>query len=114
MEPEVVCINSYGRKGAFGVLESDTSNLITLPLEVIHVLLSKNCPLLTTLGRKLQYEVAIGQNGKVDAISPSRNGKESFNLIDSHPKYVIASTSVRFPAEDHSREVSKKLYELSH
>ncbi|XP_003738104.1 exosome complex component RRP40 [Galendromus occidentalis] len=65
MEPEVVCINSYGRKGAFGVLESDTSNLITLPLEVIHLLLSKNCPLLTTLGRKLQYEVAIGQNGKV-------------------------------------------------
>ncbi|XP_022663664.1 exosome complex component RRP40-like [Varroa jacobsoni] len=65
MEAEVVCVNSYGRRGSLGVLESDTSTLITLPLEVIHMLLSKECPLLTTLGKKIQYELAIGQNGKV-------------------------------------------------
>jgi len=65
MEPEVVCVNSYGRKGALGVLESDTSNLITVPLQVVHLLLSKRCPLLPTLGKKLQYEIAVGQNGRI-------------------------------------------------
>jgi len=65
MEPEIVCVNSYGRKGALGALEGPTSNLITAPLHVVHLLLAKQCPLLTTLGKKLQYEIAIGQNGRI-------------------------------------------------
>ncbi|OQR69898.1 exosome complex component RRP40-like [Tropilaelaps mercedesae] len=65
MEAEVVCVNSYGRRGSLGILESETSTLVTLPLEVVHMLLFKDCPLLTTLGKKIQYEIAIGQNGKV-------------------------------------------------
>jgi len=65
MEPEVVCVNSYGRKGAFGVLDSETSTIVSVPLEFVHLLLSKKCPLLSSLGRQFQYEIAIGQNGKV-------------------------------------------------
>lgn len=89
MEAEVVCVNSYGRKGSLGILESDTSTLITLPLEVIHMLLSKDCPLLTTLGKKIQYEVAIGLNGKVSSIPILKKCSQCLSIAtlsaQSHP-----------------------------
>lgn len=63
MEPELVCVNSYGKKGILGVLRSPTAFLIRVPIEFINRVLSSECPLLHTLGQRMPFEVAMGHNG---------------------------------------------------
>lgn len=65
MEPELVCVNSYGRKGMLGVLRSPTSFWMRVPIDYINRLLSKDCPLLRTLGQRIPFEISVGQNGRV-------------------------------------------------
>lgn len=65
MEPELVCVDSYGKKGMLGVLRSPTGFLIKVPINLINKLLSKDCSMLQTLGKRIPFEVALGQNGKI-------------------------------------------------
>lgn len=64
METELVCIDSLGKKGKMGVLESD-GFLFTCSLNLIRKILNPPCLLLKSIGKEIPYEIAIGMNGKV-------------------------------------------------
>lgn len=64
METELVCIDGFGKKGKFGVLESD-GFLFTCSLNLIRKTLNSKCPLLKCLGKEVPFEIAVGMNGKV-------------------------------------------------
>lgn len=63
MEPELVCIDSAGKKGRLGLLDSE-GFLFKCSLNLVRKLLNRKCPLLKRLG-ELGYEIAVGMNGKV-------------------------------------------------
>ncbi|XP_046681131.1 exosome complex component RRP40 [Homalodisca vitripennis] len=64
MEPELVCIDSTGKKGKMGVLDPN-GFIFNCSLNLIRKILHPDCPLLNYLGKEVSYEIAIGMNGKV-------------------------------------------------
>ncbi len=64
MEPELVCVDSYGKKAGLGVL-SGGGFVFGVPLHVVRKLISPECVLLKTLGQSIPYEIAVGMNGRV-------------------------------------------------
>eukprot|EP00094_Tigriopus_californicus_P010041 TCALIF_09684-PA protein Name:"Similar to Exosc3 Exosome complex component RRP40 (Mus musculus)" AED:0.07 eAED:0.07 QI:0/-1/0/1/-1/1/1/0/276 len=64
MEPELVCVDAYGKKAGMGVL-SGGGFVFTTPLHVIRKLLSPDCVLLKTLGDSIPFEIAVGMNGRI-------------------------------------------------
>lgn len=64
MEPELVCVNSLGKKGKFGVLQQD-GFVFTCSLNLIRKILNPDYQLLKTLGSKIPYDIAVGMNGKI-------------------------------------------------
>ena len=65
MEPELVCIDSHGRSGGLGVIGRDGGLMFQTSINLIRKILSSECILLKTLGKTLQFEVAIGMNGRI-------------------------------------------------
>ncbi|GFS89994.1 exosome complex component RRP40 [Nephila pilipes] len=63
-EPELVCVNSYGKSVGFGVVP-DNGYVLNVPLEYCRRLLMPNSPILKRLGTILPYEIAIGVNGRI-------------------------------------------------
>ncbi|XP_001605422.1 exosome complex component RRP40 [Nasonia vitripennis] len=64
MESELVCVDSFGKKGKLGVL-SPNGMLLTCSLSLVRKILKANCPLLRLLSEELKYEIAVGMNGKI-------------------------------------------------
>lgn len=64
MEPELVCVNSYGKKGKLGILSED-GFLFTCSLNLIRKILNPKCQLLKILGHEIPYDIAVGMNGKI-------------------------------------------------
>ncbi|XP_062600717.1 exosome complex component RRP40-like [Saccostrea cucullata] len=65
MEPELVCIDSHGKSAGLGVIGRDGGMLVQVPLNLIRKVLSQDCVLFKSLGKSLQYEVAVGMNGRI-------------------------------------------------
>lgn len=65
MEPELVCIDSHGKSGGLGVIGRDGGLMFQTSINLIRKILSSDCILLKTIGKSMQYEVAIGINGRV-------------------------------------------------
>lgn len=63
MEPELVCVDSHGRKGKLGVIEEGF--IFTCSLHLVRRILNKDCPLLELLANEIPFEVAVGMNGKI-------------------------------------------------
>ncbi|XP_065213845.1 exosome complex component RRP40 [Planococcus citri] len=63
MEPELVCINSKGKSDVMGVLPLD-GYLFQCSIDLVRKLLHPNCPF-DKLGEALQFEYAIGMNGRI-------------------------------------------------
>ncbi|XP_034668791.1 exosome complex component RRP40 [Drosophila subobscura] len=63
IEPELVCVNSNGKRGKLGLLADGFFFKCTLNLG--RLLLRENCPALAALTRELAYEIAIGVNGRI-------------------------------------------------
>ena len=63
MEPELVCVDGYGKKAGMGVLED--GYVFTVSLNTVRKLLSKECVLLQTLGKSIPFEIAVGMNGRI-------------------------------------------------
>lgn len=80
MEPELVCVDSYGKAGKLGPLSNDGFILNVRPY-LCYRLLNVENPLLRTLGKKFPFEIAIGMNGKIwiNAKSP----KNVFKLVQA-------------------------------
>ncbi|XP_012255320.2 exosome complex component RRP40 isoform X1 [Athalia rosae] len=64
MEPELICVDSHGKRGKLGVLSSD-GMLFDCSLSLVRKLLHPQCQLLALLAKEQAYEIAIGMNGKV-------------------------------------------------
>ena len=66
VEPELVCVDSYGKKAGLGPLPVEQSAFIFhVPLHLVRKLLNKECQLLSLLGKYIGFEVAVGMNGRV-------------------------------------------------
>ncbi|GBM99916.1 Exosome complex component RRP40 [Araneus ventricosus] len=64
MEPELVCVNSYGKSVGFGVVP-EGGYVLNASLEYCRRLLLPNSLILKRLGNTLRYEIAIGMNGRI-------------------------------------------------
>ena len=64
MEPELVCVDSYGKKAGLGVL-SGGGLVFGVPLHLVRRLLAPESDLLKALGTSTPFEVAVGMNGRV-------------------------------------------------
>ncbi|EPS60099.1 hypothetical protein M569_14705, partial [Genlisea aurea] len=72
MNPELSCVDGFGKAAEYGPLKNgfmfETSTGLARKL-----LSSPTCPVLEALGKKLAFEIAVGLNGRVwvNADSPS-------------------------------------------
>jgi exosome complex component RRP40 len=64
MEPELVCVDSYGKKAGLGVLTGG-GFVFSVPLHLVRKLLAPESGLLAALGAATPFEVAVGMNGRV-------------------------------------------------
>lgn len=64
MEPELICVDSKGKKGKLGVLGPD-GMLITCSLNLIRKILNPSCKLFEEFSKEQAYEIAVGMNGKI-------------------------------------------------
>lgn len=63
MEPELVCVDSHGKKGRMGVLSDGF--VFKCSLNLIRKILNPNCPLLNSLKNEWPFEIAAGINGRI-------------------------------------------------
>ncbi|CAK1580637.1 unnamed protein product [Parnassius mnemosyne] len=63
MEPELVCVDSHGKKGRMGVLSDGF--VFKCSLNLIRKILNPNCPLLESLKNEWPFELAAGMNGRI-------------------------------------------------
>ncbi|GFG37079.1 hypothetical protein Cfor_05753 [Coptotermes formosanus] len=64
MEPELVCVDSFGKRGKLGLLQED-GFIFTCSLNLIRKILNPKCTLLKLFGSEIPYDVAVGMNGKI-------------------------------------------------
>lgn len=90
MEPELVCVDSYGKAGILGPLSND-GFVINVKPYLAHRLLNPENDVLRRLGTKFPFETAIGMNGKIwinarsarDVFKVVRTIEASFKLGES-------------------------------
>ncbi|XP_038220708.1 exosome complex component RRP40 [Zerene cesonia] len=63
MEPELVCVDSHGKKGRLGVLTDGF--VFKCSLNLIRKILNPNCPLLDSIKNEWPFELAAGMNGRI-------------------------------------------------
>ncbi|CAG4959236.1 unnamed protein product [Parnassius apollo] len=63
MEPELVCVDSHGKKGRMGVLSDGF--VFKCSLNLIRKILNPHCPLLESLKNEWPFELAAGMNGRI-------------------------------------------------
>lgn len=64
MEPEMVCVNRYGKKEKLGILPLG-GFLFSCSLNLVRKILNPKNKLIGKLGEVLPHEIAIGMNGKI-------------------------------------------------
>ncbi|XP_040563603.2 exosome complex component RRP40 isoform X1 [Lepeophtheirus salmonis] len=64
-EPELVCVDSYGKEAGLGVLSGDNSYVFTIPLRLVRKLLLKDSVLISSLGKAIAFEIVVGMNGRI-------------------------------------------------
>jgi len=64
MEPELVCVDAYGKKAGLGQLQGG-GFMFSVPLHLVRKLLNPDSVLLKKLGEMLKFEIAIGMNGRI-------------------------------------------------
>ncbi|XP_063536687.1 exosome complex component RRP40 [Cydia strobilella] len=63
MEPELVCVDSHGKKGRLGVLADGF--VFKCSLNLVRKILNPSCPLLESLRNEWPFELAAGMNGRI-------------------------------------------------
>ncbi|GBP59556.1 Exosome complex component RRP40 [Eumeta japonica] len=63
MEPELVCVDSYGKKGRLGVLNDGF--IFNCSLNLVRKILNPSCPLIDSIKNEWPFEFAAGMNGKI-------------------------------------------------
>lgn len=76
LEPELVCVDSTGKKEKLGVLRDGF--VFSCNLNLVRRILSKQCPLLRRLKKEFTFEMAAGMNGRIWI--RARNTKETIGI----------------------------------
>lgn len=63
MEPELVCVDSHGKKGRLGVLSDGF--VFKCSLNLVRKILNPSCPLIESLKNEWPFELAAGMNGRI-------------------------------------------------
>lgn len=63
LEPELVCVNSLGKKGKLGVLLGGF--VFNCSLNLARMMLREDCPLFCALKKEMPFEIAVGLNGRI-------------------------------------------------
>lgn len=63
MEPELVCVDSHGKKGRLGVLSDGF--VFKCSLNLVRKILNPSCPLIESLKNEWPFEMAAGMNGRI-------------------------------------------------
>lgn len=63
MEPELICVDSHGKKGRLGVLSDGF--VFKCSLNLIRKILNPNCPLIESIKNEWPFEIAAGMNGRI-------------------------------------------------
>lgn len=63
LEPELVCVDSSGKKEKQGVLHDGF--MFNCSINLVRRILAKNCPLLKRLKREFKFELSAGMNGRI-------------------------------------------------
>lgn len=63
LEPELVCVDSHGKKGKMGVLADGF--VFNCSINLVRKILHEKCPLLNALKKEAPFEIAAGMNGRV-------------------------------------------------
>ncbi|RUS84246.1 hypothetical protein EGW08_007998 [Elysia chlorotica] len=99
MEPEIVCIDGYGRSNGMGVIRNG-GFLFHTSLNLARKLLNPECTLLKSLGNRFQFEISVGVNGRVWI--KAANDVQTIALVNS----VIAS---EYKDNDQIKEMCKRI-----
>lgn len=63
MEPELVCVDSHGKKGRMGILSDGF--VFKCSLNLIRKVLNPTCPLIESIKNEWPFELAAGMNGRM-------------------------------------------------
>jgi exosome complex component RRP40 len=63
LEPELVCVDSTGKKGNLGELKDGL--MFSCSINLIRKILNEKCLLLHLLSKECPYEIAAGINGRI-------------------------------------------------
>lgn len=63
LEPELICVDSYGRKENMGVLSDGI--IFNCSINLVRKILNPKCPLLMRLKDEVPFECAVGMNGRI-------------------------------------------------
>jgi exosome complex component RRP40 len=63
LEPELVCVDSSGKKGKLGQLSDGL--VFNCSINLVRKLLNEKCQLLNLLSKETPYEIAAGINGRI-------------------------------------------------
>lgn len=63
LEPELVCVDSTGKKGKLGQLEDGL--MFSCSINLVRKLLNEKCNLLHLLSKESPFELAAGINGRI-------------------------------------------------
>ncbi|XP_059052139.1 exosome complex component RRP40 [Achroia grisella] len=63
MEPEIVCVDSHGKKGRLGVLNEGF--VFRCSLNLVRKILNPNCKLIESMKNEWPFELAAGMNGRI-------------------------------------------------
>lgn len=64
MESELVCVDSFGKKGKLGVLDAN-GMLFSCSMNLVRKILKPECTLFDMLAKQIKYEIAVGMNGRI-------------------------------------------------
>lgn len=79
LEPELVCVDSQGKKGKLGVLSDGL--VFNCSINLVRKILNEKCDLLKLLSKELSYELVAGLNGRVWI--NTKSSKETIALRDT-------------------------------
>ncbi|XP_055545095.1 exosome complex component RRP40 [Wyeomyia smithii] len=63
LEPELICVDSHGKKGKLGVLSEGF--VFSCSINLVRKILNPACPFLDLLAKEIAFEMAAGMNGRI-------------------------------------------------
>lgn len=100
MEPELVCVDSYGKAGKLGPLSNDGFVMNVKPYLAYRLLDPEN-HVLRKLGKKFPFETAVGMNGKIWI--NAKTTRDIFNVVRAlEAQFKLVESEVREPSSENA------------